>query len=527
MITQHLFQFRTKFVMGCIIFIIMVPILFCPLGVDQVFFLQGGQVIAQGGKIYADYVDTKSPLMYYMFAGVYSLVGGSVWSIRGFELLWQLLTIFLLIRLVRDYLKNDTIAFSAGILYALLYPAAGYPLTLEGETLVAPLFILLIIIQLRQNPSKSLMVWRGVILAAIIGCKYTFGIVLGGIFILDVFSSEISRKQVVLRYSLTLLGFVIGSMVLFSPLLDPAIASGYKDVWNFTKSYSNIPPFGPGLAEYILKSIARYFAGRYSLLVLATAFIGQMLLLYSARRDDVTSKRIVRLLTLCVMLLMVLLISIVIERKCIYYHFSRLYVPLTILSGAGIGVVYYWLTQRWKNFHSARKGLVLGLFCITILFSPIMRWLKIAPLPLYYVMSKEQYLAALISISDPEYFPLTPSAIRDYLHSSETPAKRAFVMGLHANLVSYSLQQTPVCKINSTACYFGIGSPQSWKDEMWKEVQQAGWLVIENNDKGYIINGHNLTTWESVQKDSLLYSYLHDHFDSTTAIGGYYLYRRK
>lgn len=520
---------RGHVLLSILIGLLMLPIVFFPLGVDQVFFLQGGEVIAHGGRMYVDYVDTKSPMIYYLFAGVYAVFGRSEIGVRSFELLWQLTTIAVLIVFLRRTFRNDIFAYSAAGIYALLYTLPGYALTLEGESLVAPLLVLLLWIQLSQKQTMALMVARGLVCALIIGCKYTFGIVIVAVLLYDVFSGTWSWRQLLRRSGASCLGLIAGLGVIFSPLIDSTTLAGFLEVGNFTKAYADIPRLSTDLIQVILKTTAEYFADKISLSVLGLIFVGVMV---SDRKGlpETTANRLRSVQVMSILLGVVLLVSVVVERKCIFYHYSRLSVPMAISAGLGMMLVYQWLHLHWKALVFSRKVLIVLAFGTALVFSPFMRWLKYAPLPVKYALGGERYRAHLVSMSDPEYSPLTPGAIRDVLYTSDappSPTNRIFVMGLNANVVSYTLNQTPICKVNSTACYYGIGSPKAWKDEMWKEVKQAGWLVIEYTDRGYIINGHHRTTWESVQQDHELKDYLRANFDSTATIGGYYLYKRR
>lgn len=523
---------RTHIILGVIIILIMLPILFLPLGVDQVFFLQGGEVIARGGKIYVDYVDTKSPMIYYLFAGVSTIFGSSHMGVRGFELLWQLFSITVLIACIRYHFRHDILAYSSAIIYALLYMVPGMYLTLEGESLVAPLMVLLLHLQLRSSDRPLHLLLRGVVLALIMGCKYTLGIVIPAVLVYDFCMLEYSWRERGRRTLLSLLGLVIGLGVLFSPLVDPAIFQGFNEVTAFTKGYANIPPLGPELLQEIIKSTAAYFADKISLTVMVLIFIGAMLMHRRDYYSTVTTRIVQHAQLFLTLLITLLLLSVAIERKCIYYHYSRMAVPVSILAGMGFVIIYQWLGSYYRRpVSKLSRLLVLSVIGTALLFSPLMRWLKVAQLPVHYLRSREAYEAALVAISDPEFSPRTPSAIREYIHVQErdipASASRVFVMGLNANVVSYEFHQTPICKVNSAACYYGIGSLPAWKEEMWKEARQAGWLVIENNDLGYIITGHLLTTWESVEQDKPFYSYLRANFDSTASIGGYYIFRRR
>ncbi|MBK9248127.1 MAG: glycosyltransferase family 39 protein [Ignavibacteria bacterium] len=515
----------------------MLPVLFFPLGVDQIFFLQGGQVIAQGGNIYADYVDTKSPLIYYLFAGVYSIVGESEIGVRGFELLWQFITIVFLHVFIRRYTQNDILAFTIVISYCLLYFITGYTQSLEGETIAAPFILVVLFQHLKQKKTSYEYFLRGILIAVIFGCKYTLGVQILALIVFDIFSNRLPLKLLLRSYLISIIGFIFGVLLLCIPFLQSEIFEGYKEVWKFTMAYANIPQFGMGLIQYILKLTATFIADRVSFSILIFSFIGVWIIFNTSGQIDENETKVKRLIELCCIVLMFLLLSVFLERKCIYYHYSRLFIPLSILSGVGLTVSIQWIKKNWCILTLKGKSLCVSMLFILLLFSPILRWAKIAPLPYYYFINNDKYFDYVEVISVQGHSLLQSQNIKNYIQRTELKLNngkndfnfynRIFVMGIHGNRMSKILNQTPIPKVNSSACYFGVGSPIAWKEAMWDEVKKAGWLVIENNDNGYIINGHNLTTWESVKNDTLLYTYLQSHFDSTTCIGEFNLYRRK
>ncbi|MFN3780947.1 MAG: hypothetical protein ACK4SO_02085, partial [Candidatus Kapaibacteriota bacterium] len=48
--------------------LLLLPLFFLPIGFDYSIFYTGGKIIANGGKLYIDFIDIKPPLVFYIFA---------------------------------------------------------------------------------------------------------------------------------------------------------------------------------------------------------------------------------------------------------------------------------------------------------------------------------------------------------------------------------------------------------------------------------------------------------------------------
>ena len=67
-----------------------VGMLFYPAGYDQSVFQIGGQMVL-GGKIpWRDFLDTKPPLVFYLFAAINTMLGLIDWSFRVIDVILQL-----------------------------------------------------------------------------------------------------------------------------------------------------------------------------------------------------------------------------------------------------------------------------------------------------------------------------------------------------------------------------------------------------------------------------------------------------
>ena len=96
------------------------PTLLYPLGRDQAISAYIGKVINEGGVPFKDAWEQKPPLVYYLYSLAFILFGESMQSIRLFDLLYALATIFLLFQF-GNILFGKTVGMLSGIFYGILY----------------------------------------------------------------------------------------------------------------------------------------------------------------------------------------------------------------------------------------------------------------------------------------------------------------------------------------------------------------------------------------------------------------------
>ena len=75
--------------------------LFFPLGHDQAIFEVGGRMIFKKGSIpYRDFLDMKQPLIFYIYGFANWIFGDHEWSIRIFDIIYHLFTLYFFFKLI-------------------------------------------------------------------------------------------------------------------------------------------------------------------------------------------------------------------------------------------------------------------------------------------------------------------------------------------------------------------------------------------------------------------------------------------
>ena len=138
-----------------LLIIILFPIIFFPISSDISIFALGGKTIAQGGNIYADYLDLKPPMIFIIYAFLYKTIGISEIALRSFDFVIQMFTAILIFRFVKDYFENKIAAIFSAIAYSLSYSTLSYSQTLNPESFVG-LIIMSVLFLMSKNSINTL-----------------------------------------------------------------------------------------------------------------------------------------------------------------------------------------------------------------------------------------------------------------------------------------------------------------------------------------------------------------------------------
>lgn len=112
---------KALFLIFLLIVFLRIPTFYQPVfDIDETFFSEIAKTIAQGNIPYIDAADNKSPLMFYLMAGIYWLTGStSLIVIHIVNVLILILTAFLLYK-AGKMLKNSTAGILAAFIFAIL-----------------------------------------------------------------------------------------------------------------------------------------------------------------------------------------------------------------------------------------------------------------------------------------------------------------------------------------------------------------------------------------------------------------------
>ncbi|MES2767120.1 MAG: glycosyltransferase family 39 protein [Bacteroidota bacterium] len=506
----------------------ILPILYFPISIDHAIYLRGGQTILEGNKLFADYLDIKPPFVEYLFAFKILLSGSSEISLRIFDLIWQSVTIAFLMYTVFKRMGDPLAAWSCGFIYALLYSTLGFSQSMQCETLAASGFVLLLYLHSVEDTSRLSLILRGICIGWVMGFKYTFGIILPVIFFYDLLKGD-SFKTLFKNYSIIIASSFFMLALMLSPLFDAETRGGYAQILQYLSVYATFPPMDANGIRYILKATSGFYSDRFSLFFIVLTIAGCAQIFKNGKEYQSTQKK--SLLILCCFMVMGLLFSAFVERKVNPYHFSRTYIPLSILAGVGaagfLRATRYYYREVFKRKYPGllRYFIVIPAVIFILLFSPFPRWIKLLGLPVDYYTNTAAYDKNFDG-TDNAVARTQHKAVAAYILTYKQPLERTFVMSVATSVIYYLMNERPISKFVNPQFYFSYGCLEAWRMDARRELEKITWLVVQSNDHQPFLNGHYRSSWESLQQDSLLYPYVRDSFKSVDTIGNFYIFKR-
>lgn len=504
-------------------FLLLVPTLFFPISPDHAIFYLGGKVILDGGVLYRDFVDIKPPLIYDIFALIQAAFGGSEIALRFFDLLWQSATLFSIYFVLTRWLRNERTAQMTMLVYALSYTSSNYTSTLQCETLAAlPLLWFLYLYGCRERRSSSWLL-IGILYAVIVHLKYTLGIVVLPLLLSDIIVRKPALRIALGRYTLFLVGFLILSFAIYLPLLFTGGWAQYLDVLSFVQRYAALQPMTGEWFGFAGESLLRYFGDKYSLLFSVAAIFGWVRMYRRKRYAPVHEREFFWLFALETALL---LVSVIVERKFIPYHFSRLYIVLSPFVAIGVITLWQDSAEWWRTGGSVRRVLLSILLIFWLIVSPLPRFVRPVWGSILSILDQQRY-DQLYTNNDPNESVMIRADQRQaaqYVLAHQKSGDRVLVVAVHAAPVYYFVHATPAPALPSTQFYIADWCAPAWKQRFESDLRSANWLIVQTNDFHPSITGVDLTSEQFLQARSEYHFILHTRYREVQRFGKFVVY---
>ena len=166
---------RSRYWLAGSIFVVLVkaiPTLRFPIGGDHAVYLTLGQCVLDGGVLYQDCWDTKSPGIFFLFALIVKLFGVTMWGMRVADLAWLLLSSYLLFKFAERFLGPAAAALSV-IVSGFWYVDQGYWYTAQTESFLMVFVLLGFFLAAREKGNPVInQVGSGVLMAVAFWFKY-------------------------------------------------------------------------------------------------------------------------------------------------------------------------------------------------------------------------------------------------------------------------------------------------------------------------------------------------------------------
>jgi len=520
-------RFPWTILLVCVI--VMLPVLAFPFGQDHSTFIRGGRAILGGGTLYVDFIDVKPPLIYILYGIADLLSGGSTVVIRAFEVLYQTLTIGVLLVVLRGVTHSESGGGLPAIAYALLYATLGYSQSGQPEALCALLIIGSLWCAMQESGRRRWIVLTLCMAAAFL-LKYTLAVIGPAAMLVWLLrdGTRLSIRPISLSF---LLAFAIVTLVALPFVLSDGFVHGWRTTMQYLEIYAAYPPLGIPFVTSALKLIGTYFGDHVSLLFTLLAIGGAMSLLgtrlsaYDPTEEHHATKKASAFVSTTLVMFLVLAATVVLERKFSPYHFSRIFIPLTFLIGAGATM---WPTLR-TSFRAAPTVVRFSIGTLAIMFlalSPLPRYVNVVQLALRSIGNPQVYDAYLTRIEMPGFNFTDIRTLKNDLSARMQQRGPLMLMSMMATPILVDVSRTHASSFADSHLYFGVGAAPEWRALAAKEMREAGLVVVDTNDICEGVNLHERTSWQSLQQDSTMMPILTSQFVAVDTVACFIIFER-
>jgi 4-amino-4-deoxy-L-arabinose transferase-like glycosyltransferase len=512
-------RFSERFFAYGAYFLLVLPLLFLPLGFDFSVFFAGGKTIANGGKLYVDFIDIKPPLVYYIFTVLYFLFKNNTFLYQLANFLFFFLTVILTFEVAKYIFKNKFVIFFSPIPMIMFVASFNYNYIFELELFFNLILVLSALLLFQKLNSLLTAILLGVLSGLAFGLKYTFGIVLVPILLYQFIEAENSLRRKLI--SVTIVSFLITALLPFAILyVQNGTLGDFGNVWKFLIYYQSTGFFSPKSIQRITNNIDTTIPVFYSLLFTITFFYGVWKIFLHWDRLDNKEKSFHAFLLLTFFFMF---LSLIIEHQFLNYHFLRLAFILSIYSSFGLHLIFFEARQFPKT---AKYFLALVLIFSLVFFTALPRYI-ITAIPTYlFFKNKEKYIDYFENTSTANTLLRQHTTIARLLNQNLARNDTVMILGGAAQI--YTMIND--CHISAFPTSVFVLSrfkkPSEWEQRFLKELRTAKFLIIQDFDHNHFF-GEEISSWEAFNRNPNYRKILNDRYKLVLETFSFYVFQRK
>lgn len=496
----------------------LVAMLAYPFAYDQVAFFLGGESIVKDGAIpYRDFLDTKPPVIFYLYGAASFLFGHNQWGIRLLDVAWQCVTAIVMYRLLVKHLGSDAVAYLATFLYVWQYATTGYWMTAQAESfsILPTLLIMKCVLELDDHRAFKLGLVSGIALAVIFLLKFTVILFFIGVII---YLIRYRFRSETIPYLIgTFITFVIAVGGYVFHLHYTGALANFVEGLRWVREYAAITPlFGVDTIGMEYNKLFPEFLLRTFSITLTAVGITGLIRIFTPK--EMAVKPLLQLFVLC---LVFALLGVLYERKFFPYHYTRAFVFFAPFVSVGLFATYGWLRKR-----RITPAIVIMLL-VAAFFSPLMQvYTQTISWPLAVAMGKNR--EELVQRKVEDYFANEQRLTGEYLKQRVPANENIFLWGNSVGTY-YFAEQRPKTLALTVTPFITNWTSQQWKDTLLTQLDRSKpmYIVVEQGDSRSYISGTTLDSYQHLRKWNALATFVDSRYSEETRIGHFILYRRR
>jgi hypothetical protein len=515
--------------------LMLIATVFYPFGYDQAVFSVGGEMVMKGALPYRDFIDTKPPLIFYIYGAAIWLFGRHEWPVHLFDIIFQLASAYYFFCILRRALGAET-ALLAVSLTEILYSGSGFWMTVEAESfaLLPSLVILDMTIRAIKNhpPAPSFLrrgrhafyfgLIAGIAAFALVLLKFTlvFGALAAGVYVL-------LRRDVRVKTKLAYFSGVLSSAAVLV-LARVYIMNSTGALQPFLQSLHWLSNYASISTTPLLELIFVIFPQKVVYSASAALIVLGLLGAISYIRSRSSNKRRNPLLELLAVTFIFQLIGVLAERKIEFpYQYTRALWAFAPFMAMGLILFVRFICRNWNSGKIGKKVLSVVSIALAVECSPLVRiFSQTVPWTVFAISSQDA--GAEVERRIPDYFAGEQHAVASYISAHTGVNDKIFFWGNDVGIYFFAdkLPQT-ICL---TATPFRTDfTPDEWKNELLAQLSKAPpkYFIAEYGDARPYITGSMSDSYAALIDWNGLDGWLAANYSLDTTIGHFLIFRKK
>lgn len=487
-----------------------------PFGYDQAAFFTGGEMVMKDSAIpYRDFIDTKPPVIFYLYGFASFLFGHNTWGIRLLDILWQFGTAVYFYRILKEQAGNSSVAFLASFFYIWQYSCSGFWMTAQAESfaVLPSLAISHLTLKLSKGTALKYGLLAGLLLAVIFLLKFTLVLFILGIAIF----LFLRRRQQAISFLFSLAASFLVAVGLYLLHLHLAGAlPNFIEGLRWVREYAALSPLlnAATVGEEYHKLFPQLLFTSFSTALTILGIFG----IVKCYREKAFK---VDLLLVMLLALGFALLGVLYERKFFPYHYARAFVFFTPF--AAIGVLQFLKGIQETKLHWIVRMLLLG---VIFFYSPFVRFFSQTAVYSTAALTGKSR-EAIVQQKITNYYAEDQKITGNYLRSQMQSEDRLFFWGNGVG-VYYFANRLPVTFALTNTPFITSWTSSQWKNDLIGQLTKSDpkYIVIEWGDNREYISGTDLDSYQHMMVWPELRDIVSTRYTEDNRIGHFLIYRR-
>ena len=511
----------------------LISMLTYPMGYDQAVFSAGGEMTIKNGAItYRDYIDTKPPIIFFIYGLSSEIFGHHEYSIHAFDLIFHILTLIYFYKVLNRCFGNNQLSLYSCLLYVLFYVTSDFAMVCQAESFA---FLPSLVIfdktsRISNNNSSALAgFYTGVAACALFLLKFTLLTVSGGALLFVILNKSINSKtafKFITSHLITYIGLISFYLIF---LWYTGSLQWFIDSLKWLQGYGtlhagNLPNIK---TEVHFKMYPESLLIAFGLTGIITLCVGGIRII---KKHSTSASGF---FFLGIQLLFGLM-GVFYERKSIDYHYTRLYWMATPIIAYGL-IHIFSLTRllllNWASIQFAQRilrySLLIGALGIFTLYSPLVRISKV-PIHWVYTWASGKEISQEAHNVRPDMYNNDAKRVANTLQSFLTERDNIFLFG-NTMMVYFYTNKIPTTNCLTNAPFITPWTIPSWKKDLINRLKTSTpkFFIAETDDARPFANDEYADSWQLLQQWPELKSFVETNYTERPTIGHFRIFERK